>query len=90
MVTPQLGLGMGNGSFGAATSYATEAGFTSAATLGDLNGDGILDLVSAGYPTFQGIPATPPSGSETAMGPLAQQFPTRQKGQLRDPFCWAT
>ena len=45
-------LGIGDGSFGTATSYATEQGATLghsySVTLGDLNGDGVLDLVTAG------------------------------------------
>ncbi|NDC39574.1 MAG: hypothetical protein EBZ48_16300, partial [Proteobacteria bacterium] len=41
-------LGRGDGSFGTAVSYATEAFGSSAATLGDLNGDGFLDLVTVG------------------------------------------
>jgi flagellin-like hook-associated protein FlgL len=41
-------LGTGNGSFGAATSYATEGILSRSVSLGDLNGDGILDLVTAG------------------------------------------
>ncbi len=41
-------LGTGTGTFGAATSYTTEATSSRALTLGDLNGDGILDLVTAG------------------------------------------
>ena len=48
----QSGLGgaIGTGSFGADTSY-TEVGtnVSTAISLGDLNGDGILDLVDAGY-----------------------------------------
>jgi flagellin len=42
-------LGRGDGSFGTATSYATEDYESRALTLGDLNGDGILDLGTAGY-----------------------------------------
>ncbi len=44
-----VALGNGNGSFGATTSYVTEDTFSTSVTLGDLNGDGILDLVTAGY-----------------------------------------
>lgn len=42
-------LGTGNGSFGAATLYAAEGTSSNAVCIGDVNGDGILDLVSAGY-----------------------------------------
>jgi len=42
-------LGTGNGTFGAATSYVTESNRSFSVTLGDLNGDGILDLVTGGY-----------------------------------------
>lgn len=41
-------LGDGNGSFGAATSFETESVASNALNLSDLNGDGILDLVTAG------------------------------------------
>lgn len=44
-------LGNGNGTFGAAVSYTTELGVGSesdAVALGDLNGDGILDLITSG------------------------------------------
>ena len=41
-------LGVGNGTFGAGTSYATETTESNGVTLGDLNGDGFLDLVTAG------------------------------------------
>ena len=41
-------LGVGNGTFGAPASYATESGPTFGIALGDLNADGILDLVTAG------------------------------------------
>lgn len=42
-------LGRGDGTFGQATSYSTEPCISYALTLGDLNGDGMLDLISAGY-----------------------------------------
>ena len=41
-------LGNGNGGFGSAVGYAAEADRTLSMDLADLNGDGILDLVSAG------------------------------------------
>ena len=41
-------LGQGNGTFGAATSYLMEASSSSAVALGDLNGDNVLDIVTAG------------------------------------------
>jgi len=47
--TATIRLGSGSGTFGAAISYATEGTSSSALTLGDLNGDGILDLVTSGY-----------------------------------------
>lgn len=47
--TATIRLGTGDGSFGAAVSYRTEGISSEALTLGDLNGDGILDLVTAGY-----------------------------------------
>lgn len=42
-------LGQGDGIFGSAVSYATESFSSRALSLGDLNGDGMLDLVTAGY-----------------------------------------
>jgi flagellin len=41
-------LGVGNGSFGTATSFAMEAGFSYGLALGDVNSNGVLDLVTAG------------------------------------------
>lgn len=41
-------LGDGNGSFGSATSFATEATSSFGISLGDLNGDGNLDIVTVG------------------------------------------
>ncbi|MCO6431139.1 MAG: VCBS repeat-containing protein [Deltaproteobacteria bacterium] len=40
--------GRGDGTFGAVTSYSMDLGSTRALDIKDLNGDGILDLVSAG------------------------------------------
>ena len=41
-------LGTGNGSFGAAVSFATQSGVSRALALGDLDGDGVLDLATVG------------------------------------------
>ncbi len=42
-------LGTGSGSFGTGVTYAAESGRSWSLTLGDLNGDGVLDLVTVGY-----------------------------------------
>jgi len=42
-------LGTGNGSFGTAVSYLAEGSSSQELSLSDMNGDGILDLVTAGY-----------------------------------------
>lgn len=47
-------LGTGNGTFGAASSYVAEDVFSQAVALGDVNNDGVLDLVTAGVDTFNG------------------------------------
>ena len=43
-----VSLGDGNGNFGTQTSYAAETNNSQALKLGDINNDGILDLVTAG------------------------------------------
>ena len=42
-------LGVGDGTFAAATSYASEGGSSRAIGVGDFNRDGAIDVVSAGY-----------------------------------------
>jgi len=44
-------LGTGNGTFGSLTTYASESGQTEDVQLGDFNGDGFLDVASAGNST---------------------------------------
>ncbi len=48
-------LGTSSGTFGSATNYASEATNTYAVDLGDLNGDGVLDLISTGTGGGQGV-----------------------------------
>lgn len=47
-------LGLGNGSFGNAISYNTGGNEARAITLGDLNGDGFLDIVTGGQGSSDG------------------------------------
>lgn len=42
-------IGNGNGTFGEVGTYATQGSASRAVSLGDINGDGLLDLVTAGY-----------------------------------------
>ena len=42
-------LGVGDGTFGTAVSYAMESSGTDAVTLNDVNDDGIMDIVTSGY-----------------------------------------
>ena len=44
-------LGQGDGTFTELATYTTESAASRAVTLGDLNGDGVLDMVTAGYTT---------------------------------------
>ena len=41
-------LGIGNGSFGSATTYSTESARSERLGIGDINGDGVADIVTAG------------------------------------------
>ena len=41
-------IGTGTGTFGAATSYQTEGAASTGLALGDFNGDGVLDILTAG------------------------------------------
>lgn len=45
-------MGNGNGTFSKTETFQTEQSRSMALSLGDLNGDGILDLVTAGYSNF--------------------------------------
>jgi len=47
-------LGNGDGSFGAAVSYATELNFSAAVKIADFNNDGKLDLITAGTDSVEG------------------------------------
>jgi flagellin len=47
-------LGAGDGTFGSSTSYQAEGAIADSVTLGDLNGDGILDMVSVGFDGYDG------------------------------------
>jgi flagellin len=48
-IAARIGGSVGTGSFGSGGSFNAEGYSTSAASLGDLNNDGILDLVTVGY-----------------------------------------
>ncbi len=69
-------LGDGAGSFGAVTSFQTESGRSHGLSLGDLNGDGVLDLVTAGHDdSFNGF-ATVRLGDGTGSFGAATSFQT--------------
>ena len=64
-------LGLGNGTFGEATSFATEGYTSRAAELGDLNGDGALDLLTAGITEgFDGYATVRLSNTQNGTSPL--------------------
>ncbi len=63
-------LGNGNGSFGSATSYASEYFYSNSLKLGDLNGDGVLDLVTAGYGSSNGYSTVRLSNTKDGSSPL--------------------
>jgi len=66
-----LRLGLGNGSFGNATRFSSESGFSFALSIGDLNGDGVLDLVTAGRsPSNNGLTTARLGDSEDGLGAL--------------------
>ena len=46
-----IALGNGDGTFASATSYSMASGYKTAMGLGDFDGDGVLDLFTAGYGT---------------------------------------
>jgi flagellin-like hook-associated protein FlgL len=62
-------LGIGGGSFGAMSSYLGEPTSTFGLTLGDLNGDNVLDLVSVGG-VFGGAGTIRLGASQDGLGPL--------------------
>ncbi len=63
-------MGAGNGSFGASTTFTTSASGSKAFTLGDINGDGVLDLVSANYGSNQGTVGVRLGSTSEGLGSL--------------------
>jgi flagellin len=66
-------LGLGNGSFGSASQFSTEDKASFALSLGDLNGDGVLDLVAAGYnSSFNGYATIKLGQTEKGLGSMLE------------------
>ena len=64
-------LGDGSGSFGGSTSFSTQTGGSAALQLGDVNGDGLLDLLTAGHTDgFDGYATVRLGESVFGVGPL--------------------
>jgi hypothetical protein len=78
-------LGQGNGTFGAATSYTTESFRSWALALGDMNGDGRLDLVTAGVSDANDGYATVRLGEGTGSLLAPLHLPTSLWHHLRLP-----
>ncbi|MCO6429773.1 MAG: VCBS repeat-containing protein [Deltaproteobacteria bacterium] len=65
-------LGSGDGSFGAAVSYAAESGSSADVALGDLDGDGVLDLVTTGTGGGSGRATVRLASVTTGISPLLE------------------
>jgi flagellin len=72
-------LGNGNGTFGSATTYSTEGSRSNAVKLGDLNGDGLLDLITAGHDDSENGWATVRLGSGGGAFGVATAYATEGK-----------
>jgi len=73
-------LGVGNGTFGTATEYSSDVGYGTgisfAPRLGDLNGDGILDLVTANFAGYGVGSAVVRLGQDNGTFGLATEYLT--------------
>lgn len=66
----QIRLGNGNGTFASATTYNTEATYSSGAAIADINADGALDIVTAGGSATDGFATTLLATTRNGVAPI--------------------